>query len=132
MDYEQTGVTHRPQAAIATAAAHGQELHELTPNPRTAQAHTALQPGAQAVQQATATATAQPLIARPDVVYLQEPLVLFGITIRYSEDGCRYLLQHWQAVMQITDDKRTDKAHIRMLLENWKQYLELYERSRQA
>jgi hypothetical protein len=132
MDYEQTRIPKSAQADIATAAEPKQELHELAPDPRTAQAHLPLQPGSQAVQQTEGNQAAELIVTRPDDVYLYEPVVLFGITIRYSEQGCRYLIQHWQAVLQITDDKRTDKAHIRMLIENWKQYIELYERSREA
>lgn len=66
---------------------------------------------------------------RPEVVYLENPVVISDITIRYSYEGCKYLIEHWTAVLEITDDKRTDKAHIRWLIEQWGQYIELYEKA---
>ena len=65
---------------------------------------------------------------RPEIVYLDVPVVIHGITIRYSYEGCKYLIEHWTAILEITDDKRTDKAHIRWLIEQWQQYIQLYEK----
>lgn len=70
-------------------------------------------------------------MTRPEVVYLETPIIIQGIAIRYTEAGCKYLIEHWQAILEITDDKRTDKAHIRKLIEQWNQYLELYQKQRE-
>lgn len=65
---------------------------------------------------------------RPEIVYLDKPVKICGIDIRYSYEGCKYLIEHWTAILEITDDKKTDKAHIRKLIEQWQQYIELYEK----
>lgn len=69
---------------------------------------------------------------RPEIVYLDTPVVISGIAIRYSYEGCKYLIEHWTAILEITDDKKTDKAHIRKLIEQWHQYIELYEKQNQV
>lgn len=64
---------------------------------------------------------------RPKIVYLDEPVKIGGINVKYSYEGCKYLIEHWSAILEITDDKRTDKAHVRKLIEQWEQYVQLYE-----
>lgn len=63
---------------------------------------------------------------RPEIVYLQEPIIINGMPVRYSREGARYLKEHWEEVMKVMPDNRCDKAHIRIMIENYNQTLELY------
>jgi hypothetical protein len=63
---------------------------------------------------------------RPAVIYLEQPIVINGMPVRYSREGARYLKEHWEQVMQIMPDNKCDKAHIKIMLENYNQTLELY------
>lgn len=69
-------------------------------------------------------------MVRPEQVYLPEAEKLYGIEVRYTEEGCHYLIEHWTAVLEITDENHTNPAHIRKLIDNWNLYIQLYERRR--
>lgn len=126
MDYEQKGISNRSQATSAATTAPGQELHELTPTAGTSKAHTAIQPCAQAVQQAETTAAVEPTIIRPETVYLAEPIVIKGMKVHYTRDGARYLKQHWQHIYDTVKADTTNKAEIKRMLENYDITIQLY------
>jgi hypothetical protein len=62
-------------------------------------------------------------------IYLDEPIIIKGIKIHHTQHGLQHLIDHYTHLLQNPpSDKVRSKevtAHMQLLVENWKQHLQL-------
>lgn len=68
------------------------------------------------------------------VVYLPEPITLYGIRIGHTYEGLKHLIEHYTATLQhaVAQKKISDKdkIHCEKMIENFKLHVQLYEKHR--
>jgi hypothetical protein len=104
----------------------GQTIHESTPNQRDPQNDQSIHSYNKAIQSGQAEASANPVIERPELIYLSEVILINGHKVHYTRDGARYLKQHWQHIYNTADDKLTNKAEIKRMIDNYDLIIQLY------
>jgi hypothetical protein len=65
---------------------------------------------------------------RPENIYLTDPVLIAGIKVGHTEQGLRYLIDHYRCLLKL-EYKRTPEeiAHMEFLIKNWEIHLKLYE-----
>ncbi|HTJ52602.1 MAG TPA: hypothetical protein VL443_24270 [Cyclobacteriaceae bacterium] len=66
---------------------------------------------------------------RPEIIYLEEPILIAGIKILHSREGLVYLIDHYKCLLK-QDVKRLPEItqHMELLIKNWEIHLELYKK----
>lgn len=63
-------------------------------------------------------------------IYLDEPIVIDGWTIRHTPAGLKQLISHWEIVLSMATAKQitdSDRAHCTEMIQRYKHHLSLYE-----
>lgn len=73
-------------------------------------------------------------LIRPVIVYLENPVVINGFTIRHTKDGLKYLIDHYEQMLAKTVSEKVRSKDVADLMQlritEWKYHLTLYETQR--
>lgn len=68
---------------------------------------------------------------RPEKIYLDEPVELYGIRVGHTYQGLKYLVHHYTHVMQHATKAQlndADRQHCQKMITNMQLHLQLYEK----
>lgn len=68
-------------------------------------------------------------------IYLDEPVTLYGIKVGHTYEGLKYLIKHYEHILKISTPAQLgdkERQHIAWLIDNYKQHIELYEKTNNA
>lgn len=65
---------------------------------------------------------------RPENIYLDSPITINGVVMHHTEDGLKYLIDHYTHMLNTPTRNRTQavEEHMRGLITGWKWRLEVY------
>ncbi len=68
---------------------------------------------------------------RPEIIYLQESIIIEGVEIGHTKEGLQYLIDHYTKVLSVHVNEnvrsKETSTHMESLIENWKRQLHLYD-----
>lgn len=70
---------------------------------------------------------------RPEKIYLTQPIKVLGIEVKHTEEGLRYLVDHFSHCLAISTAKqisKPDREHAQKIITQYKQHIDLYEQER--
>jgi len=71
---------------------------------------------------------------RPEIIYLQEPIVLSDVKVQHSYEGLAYLIEHYQHILAFPVNEQKIKSehrqHIEKLIKTYNFHRQLYEHER--
>lgn len=68
---------------------------------------------------------------RPEIIYLDKPVTIDGISVPYTYQGAKYLAEHYEHCMRYATAKQMDdnaRQHCTKLIENINLRIQLYEK----
>jgi hypothetical protein len=71
---------------------------------------------------------------RPAKIYLESAILIKGIKVLHTEEGLKYLIHHYEELLQLPKRNTTQKVieHMQWCIANWKQHVTLYEQEKET